>query len=76
MTISRLEEILSQEKISNEELAEIVGEMFVSFSKHFKEMKNQINFLCDEIDGLKKEIQVLENKSNLGFGVILEDEED
>jgi hypothetical protein len=76
MTQARLEEILSQEVISNENIAEITGDMFISFSKHFKEMKNQINFLCEEIDNLKKEIQVLENKSNLGFGVILEDEED
>ena len=32
MTQIRLEEILSQEQISNNELAEILGDMFVSFS--------------------------------------------
>lgn len=75
MTQIRLEEILSKENISNEELAEILGDMFLSFSKHFKELKNQMNNLCEEMDGLK-EIQALEDKSSLGFGIILDDEED
>jgi len=76
MTQVRLEEILSKENISNEELGEILGDMFLSFSKHFKELKNQMNNLCEEMDELKKEIQALEDKSKLGFGIILEDEED
>ena len=76
MTQVRLEEILSKDNISNEELGEILGDMFVSFSKHFKELKNQMTNLCEEIDELKKEIQALEDKSKLGFGIILEDEED
>ena len=76
MTLARLEEILSQEKITNEEMGEILGDMFLSFSKHFKEIKNQMNSLCDEVDSLKKEIQAIEEKSKLGFGIILEDEED
>lgn len=76
MTQARLEEILSQEKITNEEMSEILGDMFLSFSKHFKEIKNQMNSLCDEVDSLKKEIQAIEEKSKLGFGIILEDEED
>ena len=76
MTQARLEEILSQEKISNEEMSEILGDMFLSFSKHFKELKNQMNNLCEEMDSLKKEIQALEDKSKLGFGIILDDEED
>ena len=76
MTQARLEEILSQEKITNEEISEILGDMFLSFSKHFKEIKNQMNSLCDEMDSLKKEIQAIEEKSKLGFGIILEDEED
>jgi polyhydroxyalkanoate synthesis regulator phasin len=44
--------------------------------KHFKEIKSQMNELCEEINGLKKEIQAIEEKSKLGFGIILEDEED
>ena len=76
MTQVRLEEILSKENISNEELGEILGDMFISFSKHFKELKNQMSSLSEEIDNLKKEIQALEDKSKLGFGIILEDEED
>ena len=76
MTQARLEEILSQEKITNEEMGEILGDMFLSFSKHFKDIKNQMNSLCDEVDSLKKEIQAIEEKSKLGFGIILEDEED
>jgi hypothetical protein len=35
-----------------------------------------MNNLSEEIGDLKKEIQALEDKSKLGFGVILEDEED
>jgi hypothetical protein len=50
--------------------------MFLSFSKHFKEIKSQMNVLCEEMDELKKEIQAMEEKSKLGFGIILEDEED
>lgn len=76
MTQVRLEEILSKENISNEELGEIIGDMFISFSKHFKELKNQMSNLSEEIDELKKEIQELEDKSKLGFGIILENEED
>ena len=76
MTQARLEEILSQEKITNEEVGEILGDMFLSFSKNFKEIKSQMNDLCDEMDNLKKEIQAIEEKSKLGFGIILEDEED
>ena len=76
MTQVRLEEILSKNNISNEELGEILGDMFISFSKHFKELKNQMSNLCEEMDELKKEIQALEDKSKLGFGIILEDEED
>ena len=76
MTQARLEEILSKDNVSNEELGEILGDMFLSFSKHFKELKNQMSNLCEEMDELKKEIQALENKSKLGFGIILEDEED
>jgi polyhydroxyalkanoate synthesis regulator phasin len=76
MTQVRLEEILSKDNVSNEELGEILGDMFLSFSKHFKDLKNQISNLCEEMDELKKEIQALENKSKLGFGIILEDEED
>ncbi len=76
MTQVRLEEILSKDNVSNEELGEILGDMFLSFSKHFKELKNQMSNLCEEMDELKKEIQALEDKSKLGFGIILEDEED
>ena len=76
MTQVRMEEILSKENISNEELGEILGDMFISFSKHFKELKNQMSNLSEEMDELKKEIQALEDKSKLGFGIILEDEED
>jgi hypothetical protein len=35
-----------------------------------------MNVLCEEMDELKKEIQAMEEKSKLGFGIILEDEED
>ena len=76
MTQVRLEEILSKDNVSNEELGEILGDMFLSFSKHFKDIKNQMSNLSEEMDELKKEIQALENKSKLGFGIILEDEED
>ena len=76
MTQVRLEEILSKDNVSNEELGEILGDLFLSFSKHFKDIKNQMNNFSDEIGDLKKEIQALEDKSKLGFGIILEDEED
>ena len=76
MTQIRLEEILSKGNVSNEELGEILGDLFLSFSKHFKDIKNQMNNLSEEIGDLKKEIQALEDKSKLGFGIILEDEED
>jgi polyhydroxyalkanoate synthesis regulator phasin len=76
MTQVRLEEILSKDNVSNEELGEILGDLFLSFSKHFKDIKNQMGTLSEEMDDLKKEIQALENKSKLGFGIILEDEED
>lgn len=54
MTQVRLEEILSKDNITNEELGEILGDMFISFSKHFKELKNQIGNLSEEIDELKR----------------------
>ena len=76
MTQIRLEEILSKDNVTNEELGEILGDLFLSFSKHFKDIKNQMSNLSEEMDDLKKEIQALESKSKLGFGIILEDEED
>ena len=76
MTQVRLEEILSKDNVSNEELGEILGDLFLSFSKHFKDIKNQMSNLSEEMNDLKKEIQALEEKSKLGFGIILEDEED
>jgi len=76
MTQIRLEEILSKDNVSNEELGEILGDLFISFSKHFKDIKIQMNNLSEEVGDLKKEIQALEDKSKLGFGIILEDEED
>ena len=57
MTQIRLEEILSKDNVSNEELGEILGDLFISFSKHFKDIKIQMNNLSEEIGDLKKEIQ-------------------
>lgn len=75
MTQARLEELLSKENISNNEIAEILGDMFISSSKHFKELKGQVNTLTEQVEELKKEIQELESKSNLGFGIILDEED-
>ena len=75
MTQVRLEELLSKENISNNEIAEILGDMFLSFSKHFKDLKGQVNTLTEQVEELKKEIQELESKSNLGFGIILDEED-
>ena len=75
MTQARLEELLSKEDISNNEIAEILGDMFISSSKHFKELKGQVNSLTEQVEELKKEIQELESKSNLGFGIILDEED-
>ena len=59
MTQARLEELLSKEDISNNEIAEILGDMFISSSKHFKELKGQVNSLTEQVEELKKEIQEL-----------------
>jgi cell division protein FtsB len=47
-----------------------------SSSRHSRDLKNKINSLEQTVIELKKEIQDLKDKSGLGFGVILEDEED
>jgi len=45
-------------------------------SKHSKDIKSKLSNIENQLDILKKEIQEMNEKSNLGFGVILDDEED
>ena len=79
MTQKRLDDLLQKttdQSLSISDLGEICGALLESSSRHSKDLKNKMNHLEQTILDLKKEIQDLKDKSGLGFGVILEDEED
>ena len=72
MTQNRLNDLnekIEKETISLSELAEICSSALESSSRHSKDIKNALKNIEDKLNAL-------EDKSNLGFNVILEDEED
>ena len=79
MTQKRLDDLMqmsNDKTLTISDLGEICGALLESSSRHSKDLKNKINHLEQTILELKKEIQDLKDKSGLGFGVILDDEED
>ena len=79
MTQKRLDESMQkseQQSLSISDIGEICGALLESSSRHSRDLKTKINSLEQTIIELKNEIQDLKDKSGLGFGVILEDEED
>lgn len=76
MTHSRLEELISNPDITNQELAEILGATLLSVSKHSKEIKSALNAIDTKLEVIQKKLDLLEEKSNFGFGIIMDDEED
>lgn len=76
MTHSRLEELISNPDITNQELAEILGATLLSVSKHSKEIKSALNAIDTKLEMIQKKLDLLEEKSNFGFGIIMDDEED
>lgn len=79
MTQNRLNDLnekIEKETITMSELAEICSSSLESSSRHSKDIKNMLKSIEDKLSLIQEKIQELEDKSNLGFGVILEDEED
>lgn len=76
MTHNRLEELITNPDITNQELAEILGATLLSVSKHAKEIKSTINAIDSKLEVMQKKLDLLEEKSNFGFGIIMDDEED
>ena len=79
MTQNRLNDLnekIEKETISLNEVAEICSAALESYSKHSKDIKNMLKSFEEKLCSLEQKIQELEDKSNLGFSVILEDEED
>lgn len=79
MTQNRLNELnekIDKETITISEVAEICSASLESFSRHSKDIKNLLKGIEKKLSVIEEKIQELEGKSNLGFGVILEDEED
>ena len=76
MTHSRLEELISNPDITNQELAEILGATLLSVSKHSKEIKSALNAIDTKLEVIQKKLDLLEEKSNFGFGIIMDDAED
>ena len=79
MTQKRLDDLMqmsNDKTLTISDLGEICGALLESSSRHSKDLKIKITHLEQTILELKKEIQDLKDKSGLGFGVILEDEED
>lgn len=79
MTQNRLNDLnekIEKETITMSELAEICSSSLESASRHSKDIKNMLKSIEDKLSLIQEKIQELEEKSNLGFGVILEDEED
>lgn len=79
MTQNRLNDLnekIEKETITISELAEICSASLESSSRHSKDIKNILKSIEEKLFVLEEKIQELEGKSNLGFSVILEDEED
>ena len=79
MTQNRLNDLnekIEKETITMSELAEICSSSLESSSRHSKDIKNMLKSIEDKLSLIQEKIQELEDKSNLGFGVILEDEKD
>jgi len=79
MTQNRLNDLnekIEKETITISEVAEICSAALESSSRHAKDIKNILKSIEDRLADLQEKIQDLESKSNLGFNVILEDEED
>lgn len=79
MTQNRLNDLnekIEKETITISELAEICSASLESSSRHSKDIKNMLKSIEEKLSVLEEKIQELEGKSNLGFSVILEDEED
>lgn len=79
MTQNRLNDLnekIEKETITISELAEICSASLESSSRHSKDIKNILKSIEEKLSVLEEKIQELEGKSNLGFRVILEDEED
>jgi hypothetical protein len=79
MTQSRLDELkdkIKSDTIVLSEIAELCSETLETVSKHSKDIKSKLSNIENQLELLKKEIQEMNEKSNLGFGVILDDEED
>ena len=76
MTQQRLEELLEKSDLTNQELAEILGATLLSVSKHSKEIKSALNAIDTKLEVIQKKLDLLEEKSNFGFGIIMDDEED
>ena len=76
MTHSRLEELITNPDITNQELAEILGATLLSVSKYAKEIKSTLNAIDSKLEVIQKKLDLLEEKSNFGFGIIMDDEED
>ena len=79
MTQNRLNDL--NEKIENNtitlsEVAEICSAALESVSRHSKDIKGALKNIEEKIFDIEEKIQELDNKSNLGFSVIIEDEED
>ena len=76
MTHNRLEELLANPDINNQELAEIIGAALLSISKHSKDIKTTLQTIEKEIAVIQKKLDLLEEKSNFGFGIIMDDDEE
>lgn len=75
MKQSRLDEILKKENVSNEELAEILGSMFVSVSKHMKEVKTKLEYLESKMNSIENIAEKTIQNVPV-FGVITDFEDD
>lgn len=79
MTQNRLNDLnekIEKETITLSELAEICSASLESSSRHSKDIKSLLKNIEERLVSIEEKIQDLESKSNLGFSVILEDEED
>lgn len=75
MKQTRLDELMTKDNVTNEELMEVIGAMFLSMSKHSNDVKSKINELNSRIDYIEENI--LKSLQNVPvFNVISEMEEE
>ena len=68
--------IVSEDKITLSEVAEIVGACLQSFSRHSNEIKAKLTLLEEQTYVLEEKLDMILDNQSPAFGVIVDDDEE